>query len=91
MASGHNDYHPAYGRSMIVDPWGVVLAVRTDPTPGVVVADLDFSGLAEVRERTGKLQVFARNGYYGEAESSGGGPSDPNNSVDADIRAKKKR
>jgi Ca-activated chloride channel family protein len=45
----------------------------------------------EVREKTGKLQVFARNGYYGEAESSGGGPSDPNNSVDADIRAKKKR
>jgi Ca-activated chloride channel family protein len=45
----------------------------------------------EVRERTGKLQVFARNGYYGEAESSGGGPSDPSNSVNADIRAKKKR
>jgi Ca-activated chloride channel family protein len=45
----------------------------------------------EVRERTGKLQVSARNGYYGEAESSGGGPSDPNNSVNADIRAKKKR
>jgi Ca-activated chloride channel family protein len=45
----------------------------------------------EVRERTGKLQVSARNGYYGEAESNGGGPSDPNNSVNADIRAKKKR
>ena len=45
----------------------------------------------EVRERSGKLQVSARNGYYGEAESSGAGPSDPGNSVNADIRARKKR
>ena len=30
-----------HGHSMIVDPWGSVLAERTDPTPGVVVADLD--------------------------------------------------
>jgi Ca-activated chloride channel family protein len=45
----------------------------------------------EVREKSGKLQVSARNGYYGEADSSGGGPSDFNNSVDADIRTKKKR
>jgi Ca-activated chloride channel family protein len=44
----------------------------------------------EVHEKSGKLQVFARNGYYGESDS-GGGPSDPNNSVDADVRAKKKR
>jgi Ca-activated chloride channel family protein len=45
----------------------------------------------EVREKSGKLQVFARNGYYGEADSSGAGPSGPNNSVDSDVRAKKKR
>jgi Ca-activated chloride channel family protein len=44
----------------------------------------------EVREKSGKLQVSARNGYYGEAESSSG-PSDPNNSVNADIRSKKKK
>jgi predicted amidohydrolase len=31
----------AHGHSMIVDPWGVILAERTDPTPGVVLADLD--------------------------------------------------
>jgi len=45
----------------------------------------------EVREKTGKLQVSARNGYYGESESSGGGPLDSGNSVNADIRTKKKR
>jgi deaminated glutathione amidase len=26
---------------MIVDPWGVILAERTEPSPGVVLADLD--------------------------------------------------
>ena len=30
-----------HGHSMIVDPWGTVLAERTDPSPGVVLADLD--------------------------------------------------
>ncbi len=30
-----------HGHSMIVDPWGTILAQREDPTPGVVVADLD--------------------------------------------------
>lgn len=40
-----------HGHSMIVDPWGVVLAERTDPTPGFVVAELDLERLADVRAR----------------------------------------
>jgi len=40
-----------HGHSMVVDPWGTVVAERTDPTPGVVVADLDFDLLADVRSR----------------------------------------
>jgi predicted amidohydrolase len=36
-----------HGHSMVVDPWGTVLAERTDPTPGVVTADLD----AELQRR----------------------------------------
>jgi len=35
-----------HGHSMIVDPWGTVVAERRDPTPGIVVADLD-AGLQE--------------------------------------------
>ncbi len=38
-----------HGHSMIIDPWGVVLAERTEPSPGIVVADLDMAALAEVR------------------------------------------
>ena len=36
------------GRSMIVDPWGVVLAQAPD-AEGVVVADLDLVRQAEIR------------------------------------------
>jgi predicted amidohydrolase len=41
---------------MIVDPWGTVLAERTDPTPGVVVADLDHDAQRRIRS---ELPVLA--------------------------------
>jgi len=46
----HPPGHRSGGRSMIVDPWGVVLAVATD-TETAIVADLDLSLLADVRRR----------------------------------------
>jgi len=58
-----------HGHSMIVDPWGVVLAERTDPTPGVVLADLDLAGLADVRARLPVLanrQPAAYRGLHGD-------------------------
>ena len=36
------------GRSMIVDPWGVVLAQAAD-ADGVIVAELDLAALARIR------------------------------------------
>lgn len=44
----HGDGLESYGRSMIVDPWGVVLAQAADGE-GVAVADLDLSRLQQVR------------------------------------------
>jgi len=41
---------PAHGRSMIVDPWGVVIAQAPDG-PGVVVADLEMDRVAQVRRQ----------------------------------------
>jgi predicted amidohydrolase len=43
------------GRSMIVDPWGVVLATAPD-AEGVIVADLDFSRLEGIRRRLPALE-----------------------------------
>ncbi len=50
--------HPAGqrsgGRSMIVDPWGVVLAQAPD-SEGHITADLDLARLQEIRERLPSL------------------------------------
>jgi predicted amidohydrolase len=38
-----------HGHSMIVDPWGTVLAEEVRPGPGVVIADLESDRLRQVR------------------------------------------
>ena len=45
----HATGRKTWGHSMIIDPWGVILAERTEPTPGVVLAELDFDRLRQVR------------------------------------------
>ncbi len=44
------DGRPSHGRSMIVDPWGVVLAVAPDGV-GFCQADLDLAALERVRRQ----------------------------------------
>lgn len=59
-----------HGHSMIVDPWGAVLAERTEPTPGFVVAELDLDALADVRSRLPVLanrQPGAYRGLHGHS------------------------
>jgi predicted amidohydrolase len=41
-------HYSSYGRSMIVDPWGIPLAIAPDGE-GVVVAELDTQGQERVR------------------------------------------
>jgi predicted amidohydrolase len=50
------------GRSMVVDPWGVVLACAPD-TESVIVAQLDFAQLHEIRRRLPAL-THRRPGIY---------------------------
>jgi predicted amidohydrolase len=52
------------GRSMIVDPWGVVLACAPD-APGVVLAELDLRRLRDVRGRLPALAHRRNEGLYG--------------------------
>ncbi|HXB65181.1 MAG TPA: carbon-nitrogen hydrolase family protein [Solirubrobacteraceae bacterium] len=47
----HPGEHRSGGRSMIVDPWGVVLAQVSAEGPGYAVADLDFERQNEIRRR----------------------------------------
>lgn len=44
----HGDGKVSYGRSMVVDPWGVVLAQAPD-VEGMIVVDLDLAAVDRVR------------------------------------------
>jgi predicted amidohydrolase len=41
---------PTHGRSMVIDPWGIIVAQAPDG-PGIVVADLDLDRVAAVRRQ----------------------------------------
>ena len=47
----HPGGHHSGGRSLIVDPWGTVLARAGQDTPGHVVAELDFKHQDDIRRR----------------------------------------
>jgi len=59
----------AYGNSMIVDPWGEVLARASADDEEVVVADLDLDRLREVRERLPSLANRAADAYRWPVEA----------------------
>jgi nitrilase len=54
---------PCHGHTMVVDPWGTVVAERTEPSPGVVLAEASMAQVARVRSQ---LPVLAhrRPGAY---------------------------
>ena len=47
---------PCHGHSMIVDPWGTILAEHKEPVPGIVVADLDFPAQDRIRRELPVLE-----------------------------------
>lgn len=51
----HENGRRTFGHSLVVDPWGEVLA-RVAEGPGLAVADLDFERLATVRQQLPALQ-----------------------------------
>jgi len=59
IAAAQGGAHPngrtTYGHSVIVAPWGEVIAKLDNDEPGVLFADLDLSLVAEARERVPSL------------------------------------
>jgi predicted amidohydrolase len=53
---------PSYGRSLIVDPWGIVLAQAPDE-PTVISADIDRARLHDVREKLPSLKNRVADAY----------------------------
>jgi predicted amidohydrolase len=47
----HEDGRATWGHSMIVDPWGKIVAKLDHDEPGVIVADLDLDQVSEARAK----------------------------------------
>lgn len=52
----HEDGRETYGHSLIVDPWGAILAEADNDAPGVILAEIDLARVAEVRARLPALR-----------------------------------
>lgn len=52
----HEDGRKTWGHSMVVGPWGEVVAVREDDAPGVLTATLDLAKVEEARRRIPALE-----------------------------------
>ncbi len=51
----HEDGRETFGHSLIVDPWGRILAEAAHDEPGVIVADLDLAASTEARRKVPNL------------------------------------
>jgi predicted amidohydrolase len=65
----HENGRETFGHSMIVSPWGVVLA-EAGEDPGVIFADIDLAAVAEARARIPSL----KHGRAFEIEIASGAP-----------------
>ena len=52
----HEDGRDTYGHSLIVDPWGKILADAGGAEPGVILAEIDLSSVTDARARIPALQ-----------------------------------
>ena len=52
----HEDGRETYGHSLIVDPWGRVLAEVDGDVPGIAVADIDLARVSETRAKIPNLK-----------------------------------
>ncbi len=56
----HEDGRRTWGHSMVVDPWGEVIAILDHDQPGVLLADLDLQKCVTVRQRIPALTLDAK-------------------------------
>ena len=52
----HEDGRETFGHSLIVNPWGEIIAEKADEEPGVIVVDLDLSEVAAARGKVPNLK-----------------------------------
>lgn len=60
QGGAHEDGRRTWGRSMIIDPWGKIIAKLDHDQPGTLVADLDTSLVERTRQRIPVLQQSSK-------------------------------
>ena len=71
QAGHHDDGRHTYGHSMILDPWGRVVAEASEDRPEIITADIDGEEIEKARgaipalsqERTGGFSVLRENAH----------------------------
>jgi predicted amidohydrolase len=66
QGGAHQDGRETYGHSMIVDPWGRIVAEIDNDEPGVAVAEIDLDAVAQARAKIPNLKNI-RPFYLAEA------------------------
>lgn len=51
----HEDGRETFGHSVIINPWGDVLAEKADEEPGIIFADIDLEEVRQARKRIPNL------------------------------------
>ena len=51
----HEDGRETFGHSLIISPWGEIIAERSEDTPGILMATLDLDQVAAARKRIPSL------------------------------------
>jgi len=59
----HSPSRKSWGHSMIVDPWGEVLAVRDSAGKGLVLAEIDLKNVQDRRDAMPVMQHRAKTGF----------------------------
>ncbi len=75
QAGDHEDGRKTYGHSLIVDPWGDILA-EAGEEPGIIVADIDPARIDAMRQR---IPALANERSFDPPQA--GGPASPLRSV----------
>ena len=70
MCGDHPGNRSTYGHSLIIDPWGEILA-ELGAEPGVAIADIDAAEVARVR---GMLPALEHDRGYAAPRTGSGGP-----------------
>ncbi len=70
QAGMHENNRETFGHSLIVDPWGTVLAEAGGDEPGIVLATIDPAKVAAVRKAVPSLQHGRRFSFAGHKPAS---------------------